>query len=67
MSAVAVPQPAQIERVDTAALRLMLDYVEAECRRIGALDAALHAALAAVLVERPAAFSAPSGALGLAN
>jgi hypothetical protein len=34
----------------TASLRLMLSYVEAECLRIGAADAAKHAALAAALV-----------------
>ncbi|HYZ34170.1 MAG TPA: hypothetical protein VE684_18005 [Crenalkalicoccus sp.] len=35
---------------DHAALLLMLSYVEAECRRIGASDAARYAALAARLV-----------------
>lgn len=34
----------------TSSLRLMLSYVEAECLRIGAADAAKHAALAAALV-----------------
>jgi hypothetical protein len=34
----------------TASLRLMLSYVEAECLRIGAADAAKHAALAAALM-----------------
>ncbi len=36
--------------IDHAALRLMLSYVEAECLRIGAMDAARHAALAAALM-----------------
>jgi uncharacterized membrane protein len=31
-------------------LRLMLSYVEAECLRIGAADAAKHAALAAAMM-----------------
>lgn len=34
----------------TSSLRLMLSYVEAECLRIGASDAAKHAALAAALM-----------------
>ena len=34
----------------TASLRLMLSYVEAECLRIGAADAAKHAALAAAMM-----------------
>lgn len=33
-----------------SSLRLMLSYVEAECLRIGAADAAKHAALAAALM-----------------
>jgi hypothetical protein len=36
---------------DRAALLMMLAYVEAECRRIGADAAAEHAAKAAALVE----------------
>ena len=36
--------------IDHEAIRLMLSYVEAECLRIGATDAARHAALAAALV-----------------
>jgi hypothetical protein len=35
---------------DSQALRLMLDYVAAECRRLGAPDAALAAAQAARLL-----------------
>ncbi|MGG5819140.1 hypothetical protein [Falsiroseomonas sp. HW251] len=35
---------------DRSALLLMLAYVEAECRRLGAEAAAQHAAMAAALV-----------------
>lgn len=38
---------------DQAALLLMLAYVEAECRRLGAEAAAAHAAMAATLVPGP--------------
>lgn len=60
----AVAELAEVERdgVDHAALRLMLSYVEAECLRIGAVDAARHAALAAALVPAPAA-RPPRGAM----
>lgn len=51
------PPSAEGDSVDRAALRLMLSYVEAECLRIGATDAARHAALAAALM--PGAGSAP--------
>jgi hypothetical protein len=54
MSAVFTLPPHDAESVDTAALRLMLTYVEAECRRLGAVEAARHAALAASLVAAPA-------------
>ena len=37
---------------DESALLMLLAYVEAECRRIGAIEAASHAALAASAVER---------------
>ncbi len=50
MSASHQPTPNESESVDHAALRLMLSYVEAECLRIGATDAARHAALAAALM-----------------
>jgi hypothetical protein len=50
MSASHLPTPNESESVDHAALRLMLSYVEAECLRIGATDAARHAALAAALM-----------------
>ena len=46
------------ETVDRNALLLMLSYVEAECRRIGATDAARHAALAASLVPSEGALDA---------
>lgn len=55
MSAFADMAEVEREGVDQAALRLMLSYVEAECLRIGATDAARHAALAAALVPVPAA------------
>ncbi len=55
MSAAAVPAQNDQDSVDQAALRLMLSYVEAECLRIGATDAARHAALAASLVPVPQA------------
>jgi hypothetical protein len=41
---------AEPETTDHSALRLMLSYVEAECLRMGATDAARHAALAASLM-----------------
>jgi hypothetical protein len=40
----------QAEGVDRSALLLMLSYIEAECRRLGATEAAHHAALAAAHV-----------------
>ena len=46
---------ADTENADYAALRLMLSYVEAECLRIGATDAARHAALAASLMPQATA------------
>ena len=47
---------AETDSTDHSALRLMLSYVEAECLRIGATDAARHAALAASLMPE---FRAP--------
>jgi hypothetical protein len=41
---------AETDAADNSALRLMLSYVEAECRRIGATEAARHAAMAAALM-----------------
>ena len=40
----------EADETTTASLRLMLSYVEAECLRIGAADAAKHAALAAAMM-----------------
>lgn len=37
---------------DESAILMLLAYVEAECRRIGAIEAASHAALAANAVEQ---------------
>ena len=45
-----VSTEARPETTDQSALRLMLSYVEAECLRMGATDAARHAALAASLM-----------------
>jgi hypothetical protein len=55
MSTAAAPVQAEGDSIDQAALRLMLSYVEAECLRIGATDAARHAALAASLMPAPPA------------
>ncbi|MBX6741013.1 MAG: hypothetical protein IRY87_03070 [Acetobacteraceae bacterium] len=52
------------ETTDHDALRLMLSYVEAECLRIGAMDAAKHAALAASLMPDGMAVK-PARARGL--
>lgn len=41
---------AEPDDTTTSSLRLMLSYVEAECLRIGAADAAKHAAMAAALM-----------------
>ncbi|MBV1796231.1 hypothetical protein [Siccirubricoccus sp. G192] len=53
----------ETESTDHSALRLMLSYVEAECRRIGLADAAKHAALAAALMpetlEQPVVAAEP--------
>jgi hypothetical protein len=50
MSATIALVEGQGEKVDRSALLLMLSYIEAECRRLGATAAAEHAALAASLV-----------------
>ena len=44
---------------DRSALLMMLAYVEAECRRLGSVAAAQHAALAATLVQQPLDAGAP--------
>jgi hypothetical protein len=46
----AAARDSEHDAVDQAALRMMLSYVEAECLRIGAMDAARHAAMAAALM-----------------
>ena len=53
---------AEPETTDQSALRLMLSYVEAECLRMGATDAARHAALAASLMPDLSAKAAPEAA-----
>lgn len=50
---------------DQAALSRMISYLEAECRRLGAADAALHLAMAATLLPAAPSLpwdSAPAGA-----
>ncbi|MBW8269381.1 hypothetical protein [Caldovatus aquaticus] len=66
MSASIALDKRRARQVDRSALLLMLSYIEAECRRIGATAAADHAALAAALVPpgnggrgRTAATAAP--------
>lgn len=46
------------ESPDQSALRLMLSYVEAECLRLGATEAARHVALAVSNLPDPAATTA---------
>ncbi|MBL6077870.1 hypothetical protein JMJ56_07630 [Belnapia sp. T18] len=46
------------ESPDQSALRLMLSYVEAECLRIGATEAARHAALAVSNLPDPVSATA---------
>jgi hypothetical protein len=43
-------KPADSDATDRTALLLILEYVEAECRRLGADAAARHAALAAAMM-----------------
>jgi hypothetical protein len=50
MPEVAVRAIAEKTSADRAALRMMLEYVEGECRRIGAIAAAQHAAKAAASI-----------------
>lgn len=47
---ISAPTDAKPKKTDSNALLLMLAYVEAECRRLGALDAARYAALAVSFV-----------------
>ena len=60
MNASALPLESETETTDRQALLLMLSYVEAECRRLGALDAARHAALAAGLLPESVIDPAPA-------
>lgn len=53
---------AETETTDNSALRLMLSYVEAECLRMGAMDAARHAALAASLMPAAGQAATPAEA-----
>ncbi|NGM22405.1 hypothetical protein G3576_20480 [Roseomonas stagni] len=53
-----LPASSDGEKTDQAAIMLMLAYVEAECRRLGAEAAARHAAMAASLLP---AQGAPAG------
>lgn len=48
---------------DHSALVMMLAYVEAECRRMGAEEAARHAAMAAALVPERGRAAHPGGGL----
>lgn len=45
-------------RIDQEALLLMLSYIEAECARLGAREAAHHAALAAALLPQAGPWNA---------
>ncbi|WP_135467661.1 hypothetical protein [Crenalkalicoccus roseus] len=58
---------AESETVDQAALRLMLSYVEAECLRIGATEAARHAALAAAMMPGAHHAAPPDATLAAAR
>lgn len=49
---------AEPESPDQSALRLMLSYVEAECLRLGATEAARHVALAVSNLPEPVAAAA---------
>jgi hypothetical protein len=59
MRAVSNAAEVETETVDQAALRLMLSYVEAECLRLGATEAARHAALAAAMMPGPVEAAVP--------
>ncbi|MFC3124034.1 hypothetical protein ACFOD4_03080 [Pseudoroseomonas globiformis] len=54
MTALATPaaaeDPTEPKQVDRDALVMMLSYIESECRRLGAVDAARHTAMAAALL-----------------
>ncbi|MES2713750.1 MAG: hypothetical protein V4653_19400 [Pseudomonadota bacterium] len=59
MRDVAIQSVPEAASADRAALRLMLEYVEGECRRIGAAAAADHAAQAAALIPEASGPRAP--------
>jgi hypothetical protein len=65
MNASTSPVECETEATDRQALLLMLSYVEAECRRLGAVDAARHAALAAGLLPEIVIDPAPPALTGL--
>lgn len=50
-------------RIDQEALLLMLSYIEAECARLGAREAAHHAAMAAALLPQPRPWHAALAAM----
>lgn len=52
MDAISRGRKPKTKPTDESALLMLLAYVEAECRRIGAIEAASHAALAASAVEQ---------------
>ena len=54
---------ADTKPTDHSALVMMLAYVEAECRRLGAEAAAQHAAMAAALVPKRGLEVQPGGGL----
>jgi hypothetical protein len=56
----------QTEQVDRSALLLMLSYIEAECHRLGATEAARHAAMAAALMPPGQVEPAPPAAVATA-
>jgi len=60
MKAVTTGSEPEDERTDRSAVLMMLAYVEAECRRLGVTEAALHAAQAAMLLASPTTAAAPS-------
>jgi len=51
MVEVAIQTVPEAANADRTALRMMLEYVAGECRRIGAITAAQHAAQAAALIS----------------
>ncbi len=62
MSDVLLQTQPEATTADRTALLLMLEYVEGECRRLGAAAAAEHAAKAAASIIEASAPPAPSRA-----